>query len=108
VIIKSRRRPPTRSHLNANYDWKEVESRTRKFYDRVNLRRVLSKKLSKKKPIGWCEGPPTLNNQPHMGHVRGRMMKDLYYRYSALRGENVVFRGGWDTQGLPVELQAEK
>ena len=54
------------------------------------------------------EGPPTLNNQPHVGHVRGRMMKDLWYRFSTLEGENIVFRGGWDTQGLPVELQAEK
>ncbi|MDE1852690.1 MAG: class I tRNA ligase family protein [Thaumarchaeota archaeon] len=58
--------------------------------------------------MGYVEGPPTLNNQPHVGHVRGRMMKDLWYRYRTLEGENIVFRGGWDTQGLPVELQAEK
>ncbi|MGP8125109.1 MAG: class I tRNA ligase family protein [Nitrososphaerales archaeon] len=58
--------------------------------------------------MGYVEGPPTLNNQPHVGHVRGRMMKDLWYRFSTLEGENIVFRGGWDTQGLPVELQAEK
>ncbi len=58
--------------------------------------------------MGYVEGPPTLNNQPHIGHVRGRTMKDLWYRFSTLEGENIVFRGGWDTQGLPVELQAEK
>ena len=108
MIIKSKRRTPARRQLNANYDWKEVESRVRTFYVEANARELVSKRLARKKPIGWYEGPPTLNNQPHMGHVRGRMMKDLYYRWSALRGENVVFRGGWDTQGLPVELQAEK
>ena len=68
----------------------------------------IASKVAGSKPIGYVEGPPTLNNQPHVGHVRGRMMKDLWYRYRTLEGENLVFRGGWDTQGLPVELQAEK
>jgi len=72
------------------------------------VRRAIAKAVSRGKPVGYVEGPPTLNNQPHIGHVRGRMMKDLWYRYRTLEGENMVFRGGWDTQGLPVELQAEK
>ncbi|MDV3244447.1 MAG: class I tRNA ligase family protein, partial [Nitrososphaerales archaeon] len=90
------------------YDWKEVEEEVRNFYDRVDPRKRVEKKLSKKKPIGWVEGPPTLNNQPHIGHIRGRVYKDLWYRYSSMNGERLAFRGGWDTQGLPVELEAEK
>ena len=43
-----------------------------------------------------------------MGHLRGRVIKDLWYRFETLRGMNIDFRGGWDCQGLPVELQAEK
>ena len=49
-----------------------------------------------------------MNGIPHAGHLRGRIMKDLWYRYQTLRGYKVIFNAGWDTQGLPVELQAEK
>jgi isoleucyl-tRNA synthetase len=72
------------------------------------VRRQILRSVAKNKPLGYVEGPPTLNNQPHIGHIMGRMMKDLFYRFRTLEGENMVFRGGWDTQGLPVELQAEK
>lgn len=58
--------------------------------------------------VGFIEGPPTMNGEPHIGHVRGRVIKDMYYRVEALKGKRVVFRAGWDTQGLPVELEAEK
>ncbi|HSN96323.1 MAG TPA: class I tRNA ligase family protein, partial [Nitrososphaeraceae archaeon] len=51
---------------------------------------------------------PTMNGDPHAGHLRGRIIKDLWYRYNVLQKRNVVFRAGWDSQGLPVELQAEK
>jgi isoleucyl-tRNA synthetase len=94
--------------LDANYDWKLIEKTVREFYSKKDPRRQVSRRVGKKKPVGYVEGPPTLNGPPHMGAVRGRTMKDLYYRYSVLKGDNVVFRGGWDTQGLPVELQAEK
>jgi len=108
VITKLVARHRRRSTLNANYDWKEVESKTRSFYDRFDPRKQVERKLRRVKPVGWVEGPPTLNNQPHIGHVRGRIFKDLWYRHSSMRGERIVYRGGWDTQGLPVELEAEK
>ncbi|MDQ3883414.1 MAG: isoleucine--tRNA ligase, partial [Thermoproteota archaeon] len=53
-------------------------------------------------------GPPTMNGEPHVGHIRGRIVKDLWYRFNTLQKKRVIFRAGWDTQGLPVELQAEK
>lgn len=58
--------------------------------------------------IMFIEGPPTMNGTPHAGHLRGRVIKDFWYRYKTLSGYNVVFNAGWDTQGLPVELQAQK
>ncbi|MDG6927020.1 MAG: isoleucine--tRNA ligase [Nitrososphaerota archaeon] len=58
--------------------------------------------------VGFIEGPPTMNGEPHIGHVRGRVIKDMFYRIETLKGKRVVFRAGWDTQGLPVELEAEK
>ncbi|MGC8664140.1 MAG: isoleucine--tRNA ligase [Nitrososphaeria archaeon] len=58
--------------------------------------------------VTFIEGPPTMNGEPHIGHVRGRVIKDLFYRMEVLKGNKVFFRAGWDTQGLPVELEAEK
>jgi isoleucyl-tRNA synthetase len=108
VITKSRKSSRTRQRLGANYDWKKVESRVRKFYAKKAVRAQFQKRVARNRPVGYVEGPPTLNNQPHMGNVRGRIIKDLWYRFNTMNGENIVFRGGWDTQGLPVELQAEK
>jgi isoleucyl-tRNA synthetase len=107
VIAKLSRRS-RRPALGQDYDWKKIESRVRRFYGSPSVRAQIANAVAGKKPLGYVEGPPTLNNQPHIGHVRGRMMKDLWYRFKTLNGENMVFRGGWDTQGLPVELQAEK
>ena len=58
--------------------------------------------------LGYIDGPPTLNGEPHVGHLRGRIMKDLWYRFKTLQKNNIIFRAGWDTQGLPIQLQAEK
>ncbi len=63
---------------------------------------------SERETIGFIEGPPTMNGEPHLGHLRGRIVKDLFYRVETIKGKKVVFRAGWDTQGLPVELEAEK
>ena len=108
MITKSVRRTRTSEALSQDYDWKSIENKVREFYADPSARQKIAKKVAKNRPVGYVEGPPTLNNQPHIGHVRGRMMKDLWFRYRTLEGENIVFRGGWDTQGLPVELQAEK
>ncbi len=108
MVAKLSRRSRKRETLSSEYGWKKIEARVRRFYASPSVKSQIARRVSKNKPVGYVEGPPTLNNQPHVGHVRGRMMKDLWYRYRTLEGENIVFRGGWDTQGLPVELQAEK
>lgn len=108
MVTKLARRTRNRHTLSPDYDWKKIEDRVRRFYDSASVRGRIAESVSKSRPVGYVEGPPTLNNQPHVGHLRGRMMKDLWYRYRTLDGENLIFRGGWDTQGLPVELQAEK
>ena len=94
--------------LSTNYDWKRVEPKAREFFESREARSALERRLRGKKSVGYVEGPPTLNNQPHIGHVRGRAMKDAWYRYWTMKGAKIRFRAGWDTQGLPVELQAEK
>jgi isoleucyl-tRNA synthetase len=49
-----------------------------------------------------------MNGDPHIGHLRGRIIKDLWYRKNSIEKKRVIFRAGWDAQGLPVELNAEK
>ncbi|UCF68873.1 MAG: isoleucine--tRNA ligase [Acidobacteriota bacterium] len=56
----------------------------------------------------FYEGPPTANGLPHNGHVLTRVIKDLFPRYRAMRGDDVPRKAGWDTHGLPVEVEVEK
>jgi len=58
--------------------------------------------------LGYVEGPPTLNGIQHVGHARGRVIKDFHYRLKTMQNYYVSFWAGWDTQGLPVELEVEK
>lgn len=73
--------------------------------------KVFEKSLAKPAPQGafvFWEGPPTANGQPGIHHVLARAFKDLIPRYKTMRGWRVERKAGWDTQGLPVELQVEK
>ena len=56
----------------------------------------------------FYDGPPTANGKPHIGHVLTRSIKDLIPRYQMMKGKNVLRKAGWDTHGLPVELEVEK
>jgi len=59
-------------------------------------------------PFVFYEGPPTANGTPHNGHVLTRVIKDLFPRYKTMRGYHVDRKAGWDTHGLPVEVEVEK
>lgn len=64
---------------------------------------------SKGKPAyTFFDGPPTANGRPHIGHVLTRSMKDIIPRYRTMKGYDVLRKAGWDTHGLPVELEVEK
>ena len=56
----------------------------------------------------FFEGPPTANGKPGVHHVLARVFKDMFPRYKIMRGYHVSRRGGWDTHGLPVEIEVEK
>jgi len=56
----------------------------------------------------FYDGPPTANGHPHVGHVLTRSIKDLIPRYQTMKGKHVLRKAGWDTHGLPVELEVEK
>ena len=61
-----------------------------------------------KEEFSFYDGPPTANGKPHIGHILTRVMKDIIPRYKTMKGYHVLRKAGWDTHGLPVELEVEK
>lgn len=94
--------------ISTKFDAKSIEVQIKDHVKKINLEKMIFESTDKKEKIMFIEGPPTMNGIPHAGHLRGRVIKDLWYRFNTLRGKKIIFNAGWDTQGLPVELQAEK
>ena len=94
-------------NLSTKFDAKAIESEVRKYIKSIDIEKQIFAS-DKPEKIRFIEGPPTMNGIPHAGHLRGRVIKDLWYRFNTLQGKKIEFNGGWDTQGLPVELQVEK
>jgi len=96
--------------LTMNYRPLELEREIREFWEKNQIQKKLMDFREKNNTgfSGWVEGPPTLNGIPHVGHARGRVMKDLRYRWKTMQGYYMPFWAGWDCQGLPVELEVEK
>ncbi len=72
---------------------------------------IFEKSMAQPAPRGefvLYEGPPTANNVPHVGHVPSRVTKDLFPRFRTMQGYHVARKAGWDTHGLPVEIEVEK
>jgi isoleucyl-tRNA synthetase len=73
--------------------------------------RIFAKSLERTQngtPFVFYEGPPTANGMPHNGHVLTRVIKDIFPRYKTMKGFHVARKAGWDTHGLPVEVEVEK
>ncbi len=86
----------------------EVEAEILAFWKE---RGIFEKSLELRKdgtPFVFYEGPPTANGLPHNGHVLTRVIKDVFPRYRTMRGYHVPRKAGWDTHGLPVEVEVEK
>ena len=100
----------SRKWLKMNYRPLEIEREIRDFWEKNRIADKLMKLREKENVgvLGYVEGPPTLNGVPHVGHARGRVMKDLRYRWKSMQGYYIPFWAGWDCQGLPVELEVEK
>ena len=73
--------------------------------------RIFEKSIEEKKDLPtytFYDGPPTANGKPHIGHVLTRVIKDMIPRYQTMKGHKIIRKAGWDTHGLPVELEVEK
>ncbi|NIR87728.1 isoleucine--tRNA ligase [Candidatus Bathyarchaeota archaeon] len=100
----------SRRWLTLDYHPLKLEQQIREFWEVNRIPQKLMKLREKTNlgVLGYVEGPPTLNGVQHVGHARGRVMKDLRYRLKAMQGFYVTFRAGWDCQGLPIELEVER
>ena len=94
--------------LTPDYRPLDLENEIREFWEQNKIRVKLEERSKDQKILGYVEGPPTLNGIPHIGHARGRVMKDIRYRWKTMQGYYMPFWAGWDCQGLPVELEVEK
>ncbi len=96
------------SPLPKRYDPKALEADVLEFWEKKDVYKKTIEARNSGPRWNFLEGPPTTNGFMHVGHARGRAMKDAQLRYMTMRGFNVWRRGGWDMQGLPVELEVEK
>ena len=94
--------------VSTNLNFVEREKETLKFWNDNDIFRK-SIKLREGDPVyTFYDGPPTANGKPHIGHVLTRVIKDMIPRYKTMKGYMVPRKAGWDTHGLPVELEVEK
>ena len=85
--------------------------REKKIVEYWNENRVFEESVKKNEggeEFSFYDGPPTANGKPHIGHILTRVMKDIIPRYKTMKGHHVLRKAGWDTHGLPVELEVEK
>ncbi|MDO5344128.1 MAG: isoleucine--tRNA ligase [Lachnospiraceae bacterium] len=94
--------------VSTNLNFVEREKNTQKFWED---NRIFEKSMEQREgceTYTFYDGPPTANGKPHIGHVLTRVIKDMIPRYQTMKGKMVPRKAGWDTHGLPVELEVER
>ena len=94
--------------VDTNLNFVQREKEVEKFWDDNNIFEKSIDSRKKGESYVFYDGPPTANGKPHIGHVLTRAIKDMIPRYRAMKGYQVPRKAGWDTHGLPVELEVEK
>ena len=92
----------------ANLNFVEREKKTEQFWKDNDIFRKSIEQRRDGEVYTFYDGPPTANGKPHIGHVLTRVIKDMIPRYRTMKGAKVIRKAGWDTHGLPVELEVEK
>jgi len=95
-------------NVSTNLGFVEREKKTLEFWKE---NKIFEKSMEEKKgcrEYTFYDGPPTANGKPHIGHVLTRVIKDMIPRYQTMKGAMVPRKAGWDTHGLPVEIEVEK
>lgn len=84
------------------------EQEVLEFWKQNNVVHACTEHRKGGEPFTFFDGPPTANGKPHIGHILTRCVKDIIPRYKCMKGYDVMRKAGWDTHGLPVELEVEK
>jgi len=94
--------------VSTDLNFVEREKKVLDFWKKNNVFEESIKVREGEETFTFYDGPPTANGKPHIGHVLTRVIKDIIPRYRTMKGYNVLRKAGWDTHGLPVELEVEK
>ena len=94
--------------VSTNLNFVEREVEVQKFWKENNIFEKSNASREGCPVFTFYDGPPTANGKPHIGHIITRAVKDLIPRYKTMKGYKVLRKAGWDTHGLPVELEVEK
>ena len=94
--------------VSTNMNFVEREKEIEKFWRDNDIFKKSMENRKEGETYTFYDGPPTANGKPHIGHVLTRVIKDMIPRYQTMKGKMVPRKAGWDTHGLPVELEVEK
>mgnify|MGYP002707480538 FL=1 len=94
--------------VSTNLNFVEREQKTLDFWKENKIFEQSIEEKEGKPVYTFYDGPPTANGKPHIGHVLTRVIKDMIPRYQTMKGNKIIRKAGWDTHGLPVELEVEK
>ncbi|MBQ1681520.1 MULTISPECIES: isoleucine--tRNA ligase [Agathobacter] len=95
--------------VDTNLNFVDREKEVEKFWKENDIfNKSLERNKGKGETYTFYDGPPTANGKPHIGHVETRTIKDMIPRFQTMKGKYVPRKAGWDTHGLPVELEVEK
>ena len=98
----------TYSKVDTNLNFVDREKKIEQFWKDHSIFRKSIDTRKDGETFTFYDGPPTANGKPHIGHVLTRVIKDMIPRYRTMKGYKSVRKAGWDTHGLPVELEVEK
>lgn len=94
--------------VDTNLNFVDREKEVLKFWKDNNIAQKAIDQREGNDTFTFYDGPPTANGKPHIGHVLTRVIKDMLPRFQSMKGKKVLRKAGWDTHGLPVELEVEK
>ncbi len=94
--------------VSTDFDFLKREQSVLDFWKKNDIFKKTVKNRDGAEMFTFFDGQPTANGKPHIGHIETRAFKDLFPRYQTMKGKQVLRKAGWDTHGLPVELEVEK
>ena len=94
--------------VDTSLNFLEREKEVLKFWKENKIFEANMERNADAKEFTFYDGPPTANGKPHIGHILTRVIKDIIPRYHVMKGDHCYRKAGWDTHGLPVELEVEK